>query len=74
MNQIKYRKMKNSIFHGVIFCITLIGIVVLVILLADIIMRGVPYLTKHFFTNFPSRFPKKQEYCQAYTEVYTLYC
>ncbi len=59
MNQIKYRKMKNSIFHGVIFCITLIGIVVLVILLADIIMRGVPYLTKHFFTNFPSRFPKK---------------
>lgn len=59
MNQIKYRKMKNSIFHGVIFSITLIGIVVLVILLADIIMRGVPYLTKHFFTNFPSRFPKK---------------
>ncbi len=59
MNQIKYRKMKNSIFHGVIFCITLIGIVVLIILLADIIMRGVPYLTKHFFTNFPSRFPKK---------------
>ena len=59
MNQIKYRKMKNSIFHGVIFCVTLIGIVVLVILLADIIMRGVPFLTKHFFTNFPSRFPKK---------------
>ncbi len=59
MNQIKYRKMKNSIFHGVIFCVTLIGIVVLIILLADIIMRGVPFLTKHFFTNFPSRFPKK---------------
>ncbi len=59
MNQIKYRKMKNSIFHGVIFCVTLIGIVVLVILLADIIRRGVPFLTKHFFTNFPSRFPKK---------------
>ncbi|ACL76447.1 phosphate ABC transporter permease PstA [Ruminiclostridium cellulolyticum] len=59
MNQIKYRKMKNSIFHGVIFCVTLIGIVVLVILLADIIMRGVPYLTKNFFTSFPSRFPKK---------------
>lgn len=59
MNQIKYRKMKNSIFHGVIFCVTLIGIVVLVILLADIIRRGVPFLTKQFFTNFPSRFPKK---------------
>ncbi len=59
MNQIKYRKMKNSIFHGIIFCVTLIGIVVLIILLADIFMRGVPYLTKHFFTNFPSRFPQK---------------
>ncbi len=59
MNQIKYRKMKNSIFHGIIFCVTLIGIVVLIILLADIFMRGVPYLTKNFFTNFPSRFPHK---------------
>ncbi len=59
MNQIKYRKMKNSIFHGIIFCVTLIGIVVLIILLADIFIRGVPYLTKHFFTNFPSRFPQK---------------
>jgi len=56
---IKYRKMKNSIFHGIIFCVTLIGIIVLAILLIDIVIRGVPFLTKHFFTNFPSRFPNK---------------
>lgn len=59
MNQVKYRKLKNSIFHVAIFCITLIGIVVLAVLLVDIIKRGVPFLTKTFFTNFPSRFPKK---------------
>ncbi|HEY5585461.1 MAG TPA: phosphate ABC transporter permease PstA [Ruminiclostridium sp.] len=59
MNNIKYRKMKNSIFHGVIFCVTLIGIIVLAILLIDIIIRGVPFLTKIFFTSFPSRFPQK---------------
>lgn len=59
MNNVQYRKLKNSIFHGVIFCVTLIGIIVLAILLIDIVRRGVPYLTQHFFTNYPSRFPKK---------------
>jgi phosphate transport system permease protein len=59
MNNVKYRKMKNSIFHGVIFGVTLIGIIVLAFLLIDIVARGVPYLTQHFFTNFPSRFPNK---------------
>jgi len=59
MNNIKYRKMKNSIFHGVIFCVTLIGIIVLAVLLIDIAIRGVPFLTKTFFINFPSRFANK---------------
>ncbi|MDF2987694.1 MAG: phosphate transporter, permease protein PstA [Eubacterium sp.] len=59
MNLVKYRKLKNSIFHGVIFLVTLIGIVVLAVLMIDIIRRGVPFLTKTFFTNFPSRFPHK---------------
>ncbi len=59
MNHVKYRKLKNSIFHGVICCVTLIGIVILAILLIDIVRRGIPFLTKTFFTNFPSRFPHK---------------
>lgn len=59
MNMIKYRKLKNSVFHCVIFCVTLIGIIVLGILLVDILRRGFPFLTKTFFTNFPSRFPNK---------------
>ncbi len=59
MNHVRYRKLKNSIFHGVICCVTLIGIVILGILLIDIVRRGIPFLTKTFFTNFPSRFPHK---------------
>lgn len=59
MNSIKYRKLKNSIFHGLIFCVTMIGILVLAVLLIDIVRRGVPYLTSNFFTHFPSRFAQK---------------
>lgn len=59
MNYIKYRKRKNSIFHAAIFFVTLSGIIILTVLLIDIAMKGIPFLTKHFFTNFPSRYPKK---------------
>jgi phosphate transport system permease protein len=59
MNYIKYRKRKNSIFHAAIFLVTLSGIIILTVLLIDIAMKGIPFLTKHFFTSFPSRYPKK---------------
>ncbi|MCX7708922.1 MAG: phosphate ABC transporter permease PstA [Clostridia bacterium] len=58
-NHIKYRKLKDSIFHAAIFCVTCIGIVILFVLIADILTKGLPWLSKQFFTGFPSRFPHK---------------
>jgi phosphate transport system permease protein len=59
MNKVNYRKLKNSAFHFIIFCITMIAILVLVVLLIDVLKKGIPFLTKTFFTNYPSRFARK---------------
>jgi phosphate transport system permease protein len=59
ISRIKNRKLKNTIFHALIFLCTIFGVVILAILLFDILHKGVPWLTKNFFMNFPSRFPKK---------------
>lgn len=56
---IKRRKIWNSIFHGIIFVCTIFGVIILLILLIDIIRKGLPWITGDFFKNFPSRFPKK---------------
>jgi phosphate transport system permease protein len=59
INHIKIRKLKNSIFHGCILLVTCIGILILFILIADVLRKGLPWLTQAFITSFPSRFPKK---------------
>jgi phosphate transport system permease protein len=59
ISRIKKRKMKNSIFHGLIFLCTIFGIIILALLLIDILQKGVPWLTAKFFTGFPSRLPKR---------------
>jgi len=56
---LRYRKLKNSLFHVFIFIITCIAVLVLVWLFYDILKRGIPWLTKQFFTGYPSRFPRK---------------
>lgn len=53
------RKRKNAIFHGLCFIASLIGILALVVLLADIIAKGLRFLDWQFLTSFPSRFPEK---------------
>lgn len=58
-NRIKFRKLKDNIFHIFILLITCIGILVLFILIADLVRKGLPWLSEKFFTGFPSRFPKK---------------
>lgn len=58
-NRIKYRKLKDSIFHIFIFLVTCIGILVLFILVGDVLRKGIPWLSRQFFTGFPSRFPQK---------------
>ncbi|WP_035378802.1 phosphate ABC transporter permease PstA [Fervidicella metallireducens] len=59
LQRIKSRKLKNSVFHGLIFFCTIFGVIVLALLLYDILKKGLPWLTIDFLTNFPSRFPKK---------------
>lgn len=54
MNNIKSRKLKNSIFHFIIFLITCLSIVVLAVLIADLLKKGIPYLSTSFLTNYPS--------------------
>lgn len=58
-NNIRIRKIKNKIFHGLIFACTMICIIVLGILIFDIARKGISWLTPGFFTGFASRFPKK---------------
>ena len=53
-SNIKARKIKNAIFHGVIFLVTCIGIVVLLLLLIDLFRKGLSYLKPEFLTSYPS--------------------
>ncbi|MCX7904722.1 MAG: phosphate ABC transporter permease PstA [Caloramator sp.] len=55
----KRRKIKNKIFHALIFLCTLFGIFILSVLLFSILSKGLKWLSVDFITNFPSRFPKK---------------
>ena len=59
MSNINVRRAKDKVFHGIILGITMIGIIVLGIIIIDIMKRGIPYLSGHFFSDFPSRFAKK---------------
>lgn len=56
---IRKRKLKNSIFHGLIFLCTIFGVIILGILLTDILSKGLPWLRTEFFTHYPSRIPKR---------------
>lgn len=53
------RKRKNALFHTLCLVASLVGILVLVILLADILAKGLGSLDWQFLTSFPSRFPHK---------------
>ena len=53
------RKRTSGVFHFVCLLCTIIGIVVLIVLLADVFVRGLPSLSFEFLTSFPSRFPER---------------
>jgi phosphate transport system permease protein len=59
IGNIKMRKLKNSIFHLIIFIVTCISVLILFILIFDLLKKGLPWLDKQFFTSFPSRFANK---------------
>lgn len=57
--RIHQRKIKNSLFHGLLFMATGFGIVVLALLLYQVLKTGLGWLDWQFLTSMPSRFPKK---------------
>lgn len=57
--RIHHRKLKNNLFHGMLFTVTAFGIVVLALLLYQVIRTGWGWLDWQFVTSLPSRFPKK---------------
>ena len=56
---IRRNKIKNTAFAAVGLAITLAALSILLILLSDLIMRGLPRVSVDFLTNFPSRFPER---------------
>ncbi len=58
-NNLNIRKIKNRVFHGLVFASTMFGIAVLAVLLTSILKTGLSSLSYDFLTNFPSRFPAK---------------
>lgn len=55
-SNIRSRKIKNSVVHVLLLITTVLSILILFVLLFDLAGKGVPWLSKEFFTNFPSRF------------------
>lgn len=53
------RHKKNMIFHGLFLASTLIAIISLVVLVGELIYKGVDWLDWDFLTSYPSRFPEK---------------
>lgn len=53
------RKRASSAFALVSLAATALGLVVLLVLLIDVVVRGLPSLNWSFLTSFPSRFPEQ---------------
>jgi phosphate transport system permease protein len=53
------RRRRGRVFQYLCLSATLIGVVTLVVLLADVLIDGVAWLTPTFFSEFPSRIPAR---------------
>ena len=53
------RRRTGKILAGIFFMATIFGIVVLITLLVDVAMQGLPWLDFGFITEYPSRFPER---------------
>lgn len=53
------RRRRGKAFQYLCLAATLVGVVTLVVLLADVLVDGVAWLTPTFFTEFPSRIPAR---------------
>lgn len=59
MKNLEKRRRKNRIYYSLFLVATLFGIIALIVLLVDTLIKGLPWLDLQFLTNFPSRFPEK---------------
>ena len=57
--RIDQRRRRGLLLHVVFFLATIFGLVVLVTLLVDVVVKGHEWLDVDFLTNFPSRFPPR---------------
>lgn len=53
------RRRIGAIFHIILLCAALAGVVLLAVLLADVFEQGISWLNLRFLTSFPSRFPQQ---------------
>lgn len=53
------RRRRGKVFQALCMAATLVGVVTLVVLLADVLVDGVKWLSPTFFTEFPSRIPAR---------------
>lgn len=58
-DNIRYRKIKNKMFHIFILAITCLAILVLFVLVWDMLSKGLKTLDWQFLTSYPSMFAKK---------------
>jgi phosphate transport system permease protein len=59
LQRLQRRKQRGRYFEWLALLAVLIGIVVLLTLLIDVFLDGLPWLRPELFTHFPSRFPEK---------------
>ncbi len=57
--RIEHRRRKGLVLGAVFFVATLFGLVVLVTLLVDVVVKGRPWLDLDFLTSYPSRFAER---------------
>lgn len=55
--RIDRRRRKGIVIAGVLFLATIFGIVVLLTLIVDVVVKGHPWFDADFLTSYPSRFP-----------------
>ena len=53
------RHRRGLVFGVLFFASTIFGLLVLLALLVDVFVKGIPYLDAQFLTDYPSRFPER---------------
>jgi len=55
----KFRKILGAFFYTIFLLSVCVGIIGLAILLFDVLTKGIPWLSWHFITEYPSRHPEQ---------------